>query len=81
MFQGISEEGHFQDKAKLGAYVSPARNTVGGGIVVISWKTKSHTATSTYEILKDLPAQFVNLDSRHREGMLDQEGVITERPI
>jgi len=46
MFQEISDEGRFQDKAKLGAYVSPARNTVGGGIVVINWK-KRHIVTST----------------------------------
>jgi hypothetical protein len=80
MFQEISDEGRFQDKAELGAYVSPARNTVGGGIVVINWKTKRHIVTSTYKILKELPAQFVNLDPRHWEGMLDQEGAIVENP-
>jgi len=38
MFQEIGEEGRFQDKAKLGAYLSPTRNTVGGGIVVVNCK-------------------------------------------
>ena len=78
MFQEIGDEGRFQDKAKLGAYVSPASNTVGGGIVVINWKTKRHIVTSTYRILKELPAQFVNLDPRHWESVSDQEGETTE---
>jgi len=52
MFQEIGEVGRFQDKAKLGAYVSPARNTVGREIVVVNWKTKRHFVSSTYRILK-----------------------------
>jgi len=81
MFQEISDEERFHDKAKLGAYDSPARYTVGGGIMVITWKTKRHIVTSTYKILKELPTQFVNLDPRHWEGMLDPEGGVIEKPI
>ena len=53
LYQEINDVGAFKEKAKLGAYVSPALDT------------KRHAVTSTYRILKEIPTQFIHLDLRH----------------
>jgi len=51
---------------------------VGVGIIVAKWKTKRHVVTTTYRILKELPAQFINLDSSHWEEVSVQVAATTE---